>query len=90
MSIREDLVTQDDQARIRIGQVVKRSMNGAFGEIFRALKNGLITEELTYNQTDNTMSADRHLGRCEAYTNMEVKLEQMIAEMEDLTKVVSA
>ncbi len=87
MSIRDDLVTQNEQSKIRIGQVVKKSLNGNFGEVLRALVNGMITEELSFNQDNPTMSADRHMGRCEGYNNILVKLEYMVSEMESLTQV---
>ena len=88
MSIKDALVRQSETDRVEIGEVVKRTLNGKFGEILRAYINGMITESLQYHQTNPTdrmpLSADRILGRCEAYQNCIYGLETMVRDAEDL------
>lgn len=88
MAIKESLVRQNMQDKIDIGNVVKKALNGAFGEVLRALINGLVTRELTYNQEDSKIPADRKLGRCEAYNNVLLELERSVQEAEFLTAPV--
>jgi len=88
MSIKDALVRQDDNDRIQIGEIVKRTMNGKFGEIFRAFINGLQTKEIEYNKTNPSdrmpLSADRLLGRIEGYHECLYGLERMIQDAEEL------
>lgn len=92
MTIENALVNQTDSDRIEIGELVDRTMNGKFGDVYRAFINGLITECLTYNQDNPTdrmpISADRLLGRAEGYQNSIYGLEQMIQDGNDLKKPV--
>lgn len=88
--IQDALARQDNQDKIYIGELIKRTHNGQYGEIFRALIDGLKTKELKYHQ-DNTpgrepLSADRVLGRMEAYQNILDELDFAIAVAEDLQK----
>ena len=90
MNIKEALVRQSVEDKISIGDIVKKAYNGKFGEILRAYINGMITKEATYNQINPTdrspLSADRVLGRIEAYNNILVDFERMIEEAELLQK----
>ena len=88
MSIKEALVRQSVDDRVMIGDIVKKALNGKFGEVLRALVNGLTTECLEYNQVNPTdrmpLSAERLLGRMEAYHNIIYKLEAAISDSESL------
>lgn len=90
MSIKDALVRREDEDRIEIGEVVKRTLNGKFGDIFRAYINGMVTRELKDSQSNPTdrlpLPSDRVLGRCEAYQNCLYGLEQMISDAEDLQR----
>ena len=88
MSIKEALVRQETTDRIEIGEVVKRTLNGKFGDILRAYINGMVTKALRDSQDNPTdrmpLPSDRVLGRCEAYQNCLYGLEQMIVDAEEL------
>ena len=90
MSIKDALVRQEDGDRIEIGEVVKRTLNGKFGDVLRAFINGMVTRELKDSQSNPTdrmpLSAERVLGRCEAYQNCLYGLEEMIEDAEDLQR----
>lgn len=88
MSIKEALVRQDVQDKVQIGNVVRRTLNGQFGDILRAYINGVITGECldTNSIPDNIINADRRLGRIEAFNKVLVDLEFMVHEMEQLTQ----
>ena len=62
------------------GNIVEKALKGRFGDIISALINGLKDKELTYNQHDAIISADRRLGRCEGYVNVINSLYEMIDE----------
>ena len=90
MSIKDALVRQDVGDRIEIGEVVKRTLNGKFGDILRAFINGMITSCLKDHENNPTdrmpLSADRLLGRAEAYQNCIYGLEQMVVDAEDMQR----
>lgn len=90
MKIKDALVRQTETDRVEIGEIVRRVYNGKFGEILRAYINGSVTKELTYNQVNpndrSPLSADRILGRCEAYNNVLLDLERMIQDADDLQR----
>ena len=90
MSIKEALVNRSDSDKIEIGELVERTLNGKFGDVFRAFINGMITECLMYHQNNPTdrmpINADRLLGRCEAYQNCIYGLEAMVEDAKDLKK----
>jgi len=83
---------QDPGHIIDRGEIVQRSYRGKFGEILRAYINGMVTKELTYNQTNapgtQPLSSDRILGRCEAYNNVLIDLERMIADGEEMKQPI--
>lgn len=68
--------------------ILKKFYNGKAGEIFRAIVNGLITQNLTIAR-DN-VSADRILGRCEAYQHIINLIEIAIEEGEELKRPLQA
>lgn len=91
MNIKDRLVRQNIEDKIEIGDIVRRVYNGKFGEVLRAYINGIITRELTDNQTNPKdrmpMTPDRILGRCEAYTNVLLDMERMINESDELQQI---
>lgn len=92
MSIKDALVRQNESDKIEIGEVVKRTLNGKFGDILRAYVNGKITSESLYHQVNpmdrEPLSAERILGRIEAYNNVIYNLEEMVQEAEELQRPV--
>lgn len=66
--------------------ILDRFYNSKAGEIVRAMVNGLITYNLTIDRQN--VSADRILGRCEAYQDIINKIELAIEEGNELRKSV--
>lgn len=90
--IKEALVRQEPDDVIEIGDIVRKALNGKFGEVFRAYINGMITKELTYHQNNTSevspINADRILGRAEAYQNCLYGLEVMISDADELKQPI--
>lgn len=87
MRIKEALVRRDNDSKIMIGSAVERSMNGQFGEVFRAYINGVITAEIEASKfSPGQISSDRRLGRIEGYQTVLLDLEQMIEDKKDLAR----
>lgn len=85
MKVKDALVVQDEQSKILIGGVVKRTLNGQFGEIFRAYINGVITEEIEDSRIHpDLVDANRKLGRIEGYQKVLLDLETMIEQSDKL------
>lgn len=82
MTIAERLVRRSNEDKIYVGELVGRVYGTEFGEVIRALINGLITKELSMK--DVRFAEGRLLGRCEGYQEVINNIEQMIAEAEAL------
>lgn len=90
MSVKLALERREAQDQILIGGIIKRVHESQYGEIFRALVEGLKAKELMYNQNNVPnlipLTADRILGRLEAYQNIVDELDLAIKVAEDLQK----
>lgn len=85
MKIEERLIRHTQEDIIEIGLAVERFYAGDAGAIFRAMINGRITEEGTRHIENNSVSADRVLGRIEGFNLIRDDIERCIQDMKSLT-----
>lgn len=85
--VEELLLERTPQSIIEIGQIMEKFYNGQSGEIFRAMVNGLIKEQVS-NLRDVTTSADRRLGRAEGIQMLQDAVELSISQMQSLTNPI--
>ena len=92
MKVKDRLVRQNEEDIIEIGRIVKTAYYGKFGEVLKAIVEGLVTEILTYHQSNPNdrmpMSAERLLGRLEGYQTIINKLEESIFQAEEAQKPI--
>jgi len=89
MKIEHRLVRRNLDDIIEIGNILERFYNGAAGTILRAFINGRKSEECKLHQLDPKVSAERVLGRLEAYQNIVDDIEIAIQEKTKLTEDIS-
>ncbi len=92
MNISERLIRREEQDILEIGNIIKATYYGQFGEVLKAIVDGLITYDLTLNQRNERdvvpLSSDRLLGRLEGYQTVINKLELAIQEADSLREPI--
>lgn len=78
-------VNRSIDTTIQIGEIWDKFYNGSAGILFRALVNARIKEQVS-QINDNTISAERRLGRAEGIQILQDDIEVAIAQMHELTK----
>lgn len=84
MNIEQALERQDMPDKIYIGEVAEKFYNSEAGELLRALLTGLRSNQSTMHRAQQSISADRVLGRIEAYQEIQDAFEGMIADKNKL------
>lgn len=87
MKLLDKMIRRSQEDIIDIGQVAEKFYNGAAGELFRAIVNEIILDNIS-QEIDNTTSADRRLGRAEGANKVRDYIELAIADMKKLTEPV--
>lgn len=71
----------DLQQIVHVGTLVENILKGEFGGILRSLVRGRSSMNLSESrQHGGTLSADRYLGRLDAYDNLLTDLEQYVTD----------
>lgn len=81
--VSEMMLRREPQDEIEIGQIMQKFYNGAAGEIFRAIINATIKDQIS-QMHDNVTNADRRLGRAEGAQYIQDQIEIAINRMEQL------
>jgi hypothetical protein len=89
MNIKDKMVRREMQDVIEIGEILNRFYNGQAGEIFRAIVNEIILDNVSQD-SDVITNADRRLGRCEGAQKVRSYIELAIQEMEKLKEPIGA
>lgn len=83
--VSEMMLRRELQDIIEIGEIMNKFYMGYAGEIFRAMVNGRIKEQIS-QMDDIKTNADRRLGRAEGIQLIQDDIELAIGQMEDLLK----
>lgn len=87
MSIKEKMVRRSMEDVIEIGEILNKFYNSSAGEIFRAMVNDIILDNVS-QELDVITNADRRLGRCEGAQKIRYYIELAISEMDQLKKPI--
>lgn len=87
MTIEERLLRRDTEDLIYIGELVEKMLLQETGSILKALTNGRISHEAE-TSAKSGLSAERHLGRIEAYQQVMNDLETFVTDMKKLKEPI--
>lgn len=73
---------------VYIGEMVENTLLGEFGAILRALIKGLSASSLAESRVKGEISADRYLGRLDAYDKILENLEQYVIDKDQASKKI--
>ena len=95
MTIEEKMSRNNNLDQIEIGQIIDSVLKGNFGEVLRAMIEGMKANYLEISENLVALSADRTLGRIESLNKLQdrldyaVEIARQLQEEEKEEKVVS-
>ena len=79
MNFSERLSRNATEDAVYIGEVVEKALAGDFGELLRAIVEGMKDEYLYLSEKDAALPADRTLGRIEALNKVQLRLDECVS-----------
>ena len=79
MKISEKMQRNDPLDQIEIGETIDRALKGNFGEVMKAIVEAMKAEYLTISERVVQLPADRTLGRLEALSALQDRLDYAVS-----------
>jgi len=78
MKIEERMDRNSMEDQIEIGNIIESSLKGSFGEVMKAMIEGLKSEFLMNSDAVKVLPADRILGRLEGLSRLQDRLDYAV------------
>ena len=79
MKIEERMERNSPEDQVEIGVIVKSALKGNFGNVMKSIIEGMKAEYLVNSESDTNLPADRTLGRLEALSKLQDRLDYCVS-----------